>query len=207
MPGQPMARRTARCAAASGGGRGQRALSTRRPQPAARARSRPAPRPRWSVVPDWVTDDTEIEEGSVTLLSPYRVLDLTDDRGQLAGHTLAMLGAEVIAIEPPGGQRARHLGPFVDGVRDPERSLDHWAFNRGKASVVLDLDTDEGRAQLQELAVGADIVLTAGRPGEAEARGYGYEELAARNPALVYVAMTPFGLTGPKAHWEATDLT
>lgn len=143
----------------------------------------------------------------MTLLSPYRVLDLTDDRGHLAGHILAMLGAEVIAVEPPGGQRARHQGPFVDDVADPERSLDHWAFNRGKASVVLDLGTAEGRSRLADLAAGADLLLTAGHPGEAEAAGYGYEALAARNPALVYVAMTPFGLTGPKAGWAATDVT
>ena len=71
------------------------------------------------------------------MLSPYRVLDLCDDRGHLAGHILAQLGAEVIAVEPPDGQRSRHEGPFAGDVVDPERSLPHWAFNRGKRSVVV----------------------------------------------------------------------
>ncbi len=149
---------------------------------------------------------TSRQTGGVSLLSPYRVLDLTDDRGHLAGHMLAMLGADVIAIEPPEGQRARRVGPFAGDVEDPERSLEHWAFNRGKRSVVLDLETEEGRATLRELAAGADVVFEAGWPGDAAARGYGYEDLAAVNPALVYVAMSPFGQTGPKADWRGEDL-
>ncbi|MFM8531087.1 MAG: CoA transferase, partial [Ilumatobacteraceae bacterium] len=52
------------------------------------------------------------------MLSPYRVLDLTDERGQLAGAVLAMLGAEVIAVEPPGGSTSRALAPFAGGVHD-----------------------------------------------------------------------------------------
>ena len=73
------------------------------------------------------------------MLSPYRVLDLTDDRGHLAGLILAQLGADVIAIEPSGGQRARHQGPFCEGDSgnpETERSLTHWAFNRGKRNCV-----------------------------------------------------------------------
>jgi crotonobetainyl-CoA:carnitine CoA-transferase CaiB-like acyl-CoA transferase len=65
------------------------------------------------------------------MLDGIRVLDVTDERGNLAGQILAGLGAEVIAVEPPGGQRARRLGPFVDDVAGPDRSLVHWAMNRG----------------------------------------------------------------------------
>ncbi|MEA3215022.1 MAG: hypothetical protein QOJ19_1178, partial [Acidimicrobiia bacterium] len=80
------------------------------------------------------------------MLEPYRVLDLTDERGQLTGLILAALGADVIAVEPPGGSPSRRLGPFVDDQPDPESSLWHWAYNRGKRSVVLDLDDERGRS-------------------------------------------------------------
>ncbi|MPY91546.1 MAG: hypothetical protein GEV08_00365 [Acidimicrobiia bacterium] len=140
------------------------------------------------------------------MLSDYRVLDLTDERGHLAGLILRQLGAEVIAIEPPGGSSARALGPFAGDVEGPERSLHHWAYNRGKKSVVLDLDSDDGREQLRRLASGADILFESARPGEMAARGLGYDELSRLNPALVYVSITPFGSDGPKAGWVAPDL-
>ena len=63
----------------------------------------------------------------------YRVLDLTGDRGNLAGLLLAQLGADVVAVERPEGQRARRLAPFADDVPGPERSLIHRAYNRGSA--------------------------------------------------------------------------
>ena len=66
------------------------------------------------------------------MLSPYRVVDLTDERGQLAGLLLAQLGAEVIAVEPSGGTSSRHLGPFAGDVAHPEGALRHWAYNRGQ---------------------------------------------------------------------------
>jgi crotonobetainyl-CoA:carnitine CoA-transferase CaiB-like acyl-CoA transferase len=108
---------------------------------------------------------------SPRLLSAYRVLDLCDERGDLAGFMLAQLGAEVIAIEPPGGSHARTLGPFAGELPDPERSLIHWAYNRGKKSVVLDLDTDADRDQLRRLVQGADVLIESFEPGHLEALG------------------------------------
>ena len=141
------------------------------------------------------------------MLSPYRILDLTDERGDLAGHMLAGLGADVIAIEPPGGSTARRCGPFADDSEDPERSLRHWSYNRGKRSVVLDLDTTIGQDELKKLAKGADVLIESGSPGELAARGLGHEDLRALNPALVYVSISPFGQDGPKAGWAASDIT
>lgn len=136
-----------------------------------------------------------------------RVLDLSDHRGQLAGAMLADLGADVVLVEPPGGSAARAVGPFVAGRDDdPEASLWFWSYNRGKRSIVLDLDTDEGRDRLAELAAGADVVIESDRPGAMAARGLGADDLTALNPALVYTSITPFGQSGPKAHWAATDL-
>ena len=142
------------------------------------------------------------------LLSPYRVVDLTDERGQLAGQMLAQLGAEVIAIEPPGGSTSRRIGPFVDDVPGTERSLRHQAYNRGKRSVVLDIDgSDTDREQLRSLIAGADVVIESCDPGHLASLGLGYDDLSAINPALVMTSITPFGTTGPKADWPATDLT
>ena len=82
--------------------------------------------------------------GSVDALAkPYRVLDLTNERGLLCGQILADLGADVIAIEPPGGNPARQLGPFADDQPGPERSLYWWACARNKRSVTLDPATEE----------------------------------------------------------------
>ena len=129
-----------------------------------------------------------------------RVLDLTDHCGQLAGSLLADLGADVILVEPPGGSAARQVGPFVHGREgDPEASLWFWSYNRGKRSIVLDLDTDEGRDRLAELAAGADVVIESDAPGAMAARGLGADDLTALNPALVYTSITPFGPAPIKA--------
>ncbi len=141
------------------------------------------------------------------MLSSYRVLDLTDERGHLAGLMLAQMGAEVILIEPPGGSSIRRLGPFAGDVDDGERALHHWCYNRGKRSVVLDLDTVDGQEAVRTLAAGADIVIQSADPGVMAARGLGHEALSTRNPGLVYVSISPFGSEGPKADWRATDLT
>jgi crotonobetainyl-CoA:carnitine CoA-transferase CaiB-like acyl-CoA transferase len=118
------------------------------------------------------------------MLSPYRVVDATDHRGQLAGMILAGLGAEVVLVEPPGGSPHRHRG---DG-------LEFWAFNRGKHSVVCAGD-DEVLALIRT----ADVLVDNGQFDRAA--------VAAANPALVHVSVTAFGTDGPKARWAASDLT
>ena len=140
------------------------------------------------------------------MLSRYRVIDLTDERGQLTGQILAELGADVILVEPPGGSRSRRLAPYAGDDPDPERSLWFWSYNRGKRSVVLDLDTDDGRRQLLELVAGADVVVQSDPPGSMAARGLGYEDLAALDDGIVYASISPFGSDGPKAGWKGPDL-
>ena len=128
------------------------------------------------------------------MLSPYRVLDLTDDRGHVAGFLLAQMGADVIAVEPPEGQRSRHRGPWAGEQPDPERSLTHWAYNRGKRSVVCEGD------DLAALVATADILIECG------AFDIDLEALRAANPALITVSLSPFGDDGPKAGWLGDDL-
>ena len=141
------------------------------------------------------------------MLGDYRILDLTDERGLIGGMILADLGADVIAVEPPGGNSARRRGPFAGDPSDIEVSLVWQAWARNKRSVVLDLETEEGREQFRRLAAGADALIESDDAGAMAARGLGYEDLAAINPGLVYAAITPFGSSGPKAGWIATDLT
>ncbi len=141
------------------------------------------------------------------MLSGYRVLDLTDERAQLGAFVLAQMGAEVIAVEPPGGSSSRKIAPFANDVEDPDSSLRHWAYNRGKSSVVLDLEDQADQRTFRELVETADILIECESPGSMTARGLGAEALASLNPALIHVSITPFGSEGPKAHWQATDIT
>ncbi|MFT3855622.1 MAG: CoA transferase [Ilumatobacteraceae bacterium] len=144
----------------------------------------------------------------MTALLGTSVLDLTVARGWLCGRMLADLGADVVKVEPPGGDPGRTRGLFVDPQRpDVEENLSWWFENRGKSSVVLDLDDDTGRARLLELVDEADVVVESFPPGWLEARGIGPDVLLARNPSLVVTSITPFGRTGPYAGWSATDLT
>src|SRR5260370_34499393 len=99
------------------------------------------------------------------MLSPYRVLDLTDERGLICGQILADLGADVIAVEPPGGSSARRLGPFADDTFDPEHSLFWWAYSRNKRGITLDIATPFGNAQLLDLVQGSDCLIESFDPG------------------------------------------
>jgi crotonobetainyl-CoA:carnitine CoA-transferase CaiB-like acyl-CoA transferase len=140
------------------------------------------------------------------MLSPYRVLDLTTERGLLCGQLLGDLGADVIMVEPPGGSSARWLGPFVDDKRHPDRSLYFWAYSRNKRGITLDVERDEGRELLRRLVKRADFLIESYNPGHLAERGLGYAELSAINPALIYVSITPFGQDGPKASYADSDL-
>jgi crotonobetainyl-CoA:carnitine CoA-transferase CaiB-like acyl-CoA transferase len=139
-------------------------------------------------------------------LSPYRVLDLTDENGQLCGRIFSDLGADVIKVEPPGGDPARKKGPFYHDVSDPEKSLFWMAYNTGKRSITLDINTPEGRDILKRLLKEADFLIESFPPGFLEELGLGYCDLEKINPGLIMASVTPFGQTGPRALWKAPDL-
>ncbi len=127
-------------------------------------------------------------------LDGTRVLDLTREPGFFAGKLLGDLGADVVKVEPPGGDPARRRPPFWGGIADPERSLLWLAMNTSKRGVTLDLARPRGRALFLDLAARADAVLeTDPTPG------LGWPELRAQNPRLVHVALTPFGKTRPRS--------
>src|ERR671922_1733648 len=105
------------------------------------------------------------------MLSPYRVLDLTDERGILCGKILADLGADVIQIEPPGGSSARRIGPFYHDEVDPEWSLFWWSYAANKRSITLNLASRDGRALLMRLVPSAHFLIESFPPGHMERLG------------------------------------
>ena len=146
------------------------------------------------------------------MLSNYRVLDLSDERGHLAGRILADLGADVIKIEPPAGDPLRQRAPHPSPEARAQGASCAWlAGNAGKRSHVLDLAGSEAdRTAFVALAATADVVLESGRAGRLEAWGLTHAELVAALPAdhpgLVLCAISPFGQTGPYAGFEGHDL-
>ena len=141
------------------------------------------------------------------LLANYRVLDLTDEKGFLCGQILALLGAEVILIEKPGGSPAQNIGPFYQDAPDPERSLLWLAFNTNKKGITLDIETQEGKDIFKKLVEKVDFVIESFSPGYMDNLGLGYSELSKINPSLIMVSITPFGQTGPYKDFKACDLT
>lgn len=141
------------------------------------------------------------------MLSPYRILDLSDERGMFAGALLAQLGAEVVLVEPPEGSPSRARPPFIDDQPSLEGSLWHLGFNRGKESIVVDWRTTAGLEELHQLAAEADAVVLSGGPADHDRRGLPQPaELLKDHPHLIIANISGFGLTGPKADWADGDL-
>ncbi|MFC4910799.1 CaiB/BaiF CoA transferase family protein [Actinomadura gamaensis] len=128
-------------------------------------------------------------------LSGLRVLDLTMWRpGPYATQLLAQLGADVLKVEPPGGEPMRAFRSHFD------------LLNQHKRSVVLDLKSAEGRARCRELAAAAEVFVEGFRPGVADRLGVGHAELRRANPALVYCSLSGYGAEGPLADVPGHDI-
>ncbi|MGH7933457.1 MAG: CaiB/BaiF CoA transferase family protein [Candidatus Binataceae bacterium] len=133
----------------------------------------------------------------------FRVVDLTQALcGPFCSMQLGDAGAEVIKVEPSGGDSARKMGPPFVG----DESAVFMHLNRNKKSIVLDYRTGEGRETLRRLARGADVLLEDLGPGEAEKIGVGYGDLKGDNPRLVYCAISPFGEEGPLKDQPGSEL-
>jgi crotonobetainyl-CoA:carnitine CoA-transferase CaiB-like acyl-CoA transferase len=139
----------------------------------------------------------------MAFLDGYRVLDLTDERGMLAGRILADLGADVVQVEPPGGSPARGAAPLS---KDGSRSFFFEAYGANKRGMVIDLQSSAGRDEFRELVAGADFLIESAAPGEMARVGLDWPDLRDINPGLVHVSITPFGRTGPKAGLPWSDL-
>ncbi|MDT5003633.1 MAG: hypothetical protein QOJ24_809 [Mycobacterium sp.] len=138
----------------------------------------------------------------MAFLDGCRVLDLTDERGLLAGRMLADLGADVVAVEPSGGSSARRCSP-----RRGNTSYLWETFAANKRGITADLDTPVGQSKVRELATVADVLIESAGVGVLAGYGLDYEDLRAVNDRLIYVSITAFGRSGPKARCAASDLT
>ncbi|WP_275295159.1 CoA transferase [Amycolatopsis sp. La24] len=140
------------------------------------------------------------------LLEGVRVLDLTNVlAGPFAGYQLALMGAEVIKVEPPGtGDLARQLGADP-GLSGEGLGVSFLAQNSGKRSVTVDLKSEGGKDVFAKLVARADVLLENFRPGVLERLGFGWDRLREINPRLVYCAVSGFGATGPMRRRPAYD--
>lgn len=139
-------------------------------------------------------------------LTGLRILELADEKGQFCGKLLGDLGADVVKIEPPGGEPCRLIGPFLDDIPDPERSLSFWYYNTSKRGITLNLQTADGRRLFGRLAATSDVILETFPPGFLASLRLDYEALREKNPRLIMCALTPFGQTGPWRDYTSSDL-
>ena len=152
-----------------------------------------------------------VEPESAPAQGPLQGLRIVECAGLIAGpycgKLLAGLGADVVKVEPLGGDASRAYGPFPGDVPDAEKSGLFLYLNTNKRGVVLDLATPGGRASLHRLLAGADILIEDWPRREADAAGLGYGELHRQHRRLQVVSVTPFGCSGPYRDRPASDLT
>src|SRR5213083_3033064 len=115
------------------------------------------------------------------LLTPYRVLDLTGPLGFLTGKIFGDLGADVIKIEPPGGDISRLQPPFLENGNGSPQSLSWLAYNANKRSITLNLQSERGRDLFLRLALKTDFIIESFPPGTLEQLGLAYESLQHQN--------------------------
>lgn len=139
-------------------------------------------------------------------LSDIRVLDLAGEPGWYCGKLLAELGADVIKIEPPGGDPGRRVGPFYHDEVDPQKSLYFFAHNSSKRGITLNIATADGQALFRRLAATADVVIETFPLGFLDGLGLGYQALTHVRPSIILASVTGFGQWGPHSHYKAADI-
>lgn len=139
------------------------------------------------------------------LLEGVVVLDLSDEAGAYCTKLLALLGAEVVKVEPLEGDPTRRQGPFIDASPRPEGSVTFFYHNMGKRSITLNLATQDGKDLFLRLAKQADIIVESFAPGTLDRIGLGSAKLLEVNPRLILASITAFGQDGPYAHHKTTE--
>jgi crotonobetainyl-CoA:carnitine CoA-transferase CaiB-like acyl-CoA transferase len=149
----------------------------------------------------------EVAGAPSAALEHLGVVDLADLRGALAGRLLAELGADVIKVEPPGGDPCRLRPPLAGDRRARDRSLPFLFRNAGKRGAVIDLAGGPGRERFERLCAQADILIENLGPAEQARCRLAPDEIQARHPHLVHLTISDFGLSGPRAAWRLEPLT
>lgn len=134
------------------------------------------------------------------------VLDLTDEKGYMCGKILGDLGADVVKIEPPGGDRGRNRSPFYKDKPHPEKSLFFMFYNANKKGITLNLESREGTVLFKKLVKNADVVIESFFPGRMKSLGLSYKDLSRIKADLIFTSITPFGQKGPYKNYQASDL-
>ena len=147
-----------------------------------------------------------MKEDREGMLAPYRVLDISDERGFYCGKLLGDLGADVIKIEKPDGDPARSKPPYFHDTPGPENSLLWMGLNTNKRGITLDLEKSAGQAVFKKLCETADIVVESFDPGYLDKIGLGYEALKAINPRLIMASVSALGQTGPYSRYKAPSI-
>jgi crotonobetainyl-CoA:carnitine CoA-transferase CaiB-like acyl-CoA transferase len=140
-------------------------------------------------------------------LSHIRVIELGDMPASYAARVLADLGADVIKVEPPGGDPNRSLPPFAGNIEDPERSLSFIHANTNKRSIVLDIENRSADREIfSKLLASVQLFVEATPWGDLERFGFSDESFRKNFPGLVIVSITPFGRTGPYRRYKGSDV-
>lgn len=149
----------------------------------------------------WAREHTDPRRAAAKpeALARLRVLDCSRANfgGLYASSILAEFGAEVIRVEPPGGDPARRFTPY--GLMQRDAGLPYIVEGRNKYHVTLDLEREEGQEILRTLAVRSDVLIESFRPGLMDGWGIGYRQLREINPRLIYCALYTYGQFGPRA--------
>lgn len=138
------------------------------------------------------------------ILSGYRALDLTDEKGHVCGKILSTMGVETIKIEPPGGEPSRKSPcRSEEGIKS---DIDWIVNNTNKLGITLNLDSEKGKGLFLRLVQKSDFLLESFVPGHLDSQGIGFKELSRINPRLIMTSISLFGQTGPYSRYKGNEL-
>ena len=133
-------------------------------------------------------------------------MDLADERAGFCTRTLALMGARVIKIEPPGGGRERRRDPCTEDISSPGTNPSFSYRNTNKLGITLDLSQPRGRQLFRKLVRKADVVVETFSPDAIKKFSCSYEELNTLNPRVIHASVSGFGGQGPRSHYQSCDL-
>ena len=140
-------------------------------------------------------------------LDDIKILDISQGiSGSYCSKLLADFGAEVIKVEPLGGEQLRTMGPFFDDDPNPEKSLIHIVLNNNKKGITLNLETTSGARMFKKLVAQVDVVVENYHPGYLKSLGLSFEDLEKVNPKIVMTSITGFGQSGPYSDYKSEDI-
>jgi crotonobetainyl-CoA:carnitine CoA-transferase CaiB-like acyl-CoA transferase len=140
-------------------------------------------------------------------LDDIRVLDISQGiAGPLCAKLLGDFGADVIKVEPPGGECGRRMPPFFQNDPHPEKSLFFLLTNLNKRGITLNLETPQGADIFKKLARHADVIVETFPPGYLASLGLDHASLERGNPGLVMTSITPFGQSGPYSRYKGEEI-